>query len=113
MRLYALSSAVPHPPMAEMADSCLTAFINLAREDRSQTTAIGASAPVDWAHRRTGPDQHVPHRMPHQIDTLLPFVDAFAHRYNHHRPHDALDGQTPAEYLKTFSSGHPPLSHMS
>lgn len=31
---------------------------------------------------------------------LQPFVDAFAHRYNHHRPHDALDGQTPAEYLK-------------
>lgn len=51
--------------------------------------------------------------LPHQIDKLQPFVDAFAHRYNHHRPHDALDGQTPAEYLKTFSSGDPPLSHMS
>lgn len=48
------------------------------------------------------------HDLPHQIDKLQPFVDAFAHRCNHHRPHDALDGQTPAEYLKTFSAGAPP-----
>src|SRR5690606_33943482 len=41
--------------------------------------------------------------LPHQIDRLQPFVDAFAHRYNHHRPHDALDGQTPAEYLSVLS----------
>lgn len=53
------------------------------------------------------------HDLPHQIDKLQPFVDAFAHRYNHHRPHDALDGQTPAEYLKTLSRGTPPPSHMS
>lgn len=26
------------------------------------------------------------HNMPHHIDKLQPFVDAFAHRYNHHRP---------------------------
>lgn len=39
------------------------------------------------------------HDLPHQIDKLQPFVDAFAYRYNHHRPHDALDGKTPAEYL--------------
>jgi transposase InsO family protein len=53
------------------------------------------------------------HDLPHHIDRLQPFVDAFAHRYNHHRPHDALDGQTPAEYLSTFSSGNPQPSHMS
>ena len=53
------------------------------------------------------------HDLPHQIDRLQPFVDAFAHRYNHYRPHDALDGKTPAEYLSTFSSGDPKLSHMS
>ena len=53
------------------------------------------------------------HDLPHQIDRLQPFVDAFAHRYNHYRPHDALDGQTPAEYLSAFSSGTPPPSHMS
>jgi putative transposase len=53
------------------------------------------------------------HDLPHQIDKLQPFVDAFAHRYNHHRPHDALDGRTPAEYLKTFSCGPSKPSHMS
>lgn len=36
---------------------------------------------------------------PHQIDRLNPLIDAYAHRYNHVRPHDALDGATPSEYL--------------
>jgi putative transposase len=51
--------------------------------------------------------------LPHRLDQLQPFVDAFAHRFNHHRPHDALDGKTPAEYLSTSSTGDPPASHMS
>ena len=50
--------------------------------------------------------------LPHRLDQLQPLVDAFAHRFNHHRPHDALDGKTPAEYLKTLSSATQP-SHMS
>jgi len=50
--------------------------------------------------------------LPHRLDRLQPFLDAFAHRYNHHRPHDALDGKTTAEYLKTLSSAPKP-SHMS
>jgi transposase InsO family protein len=50
--------------------------------------------------------------LPHRLDRLQPLVDAFAHRFNHYRPHDALDGRTPAEYLKTLSSATQP-SHMS
>ena len=50
--------------------------------------------------------------LPHRLDKLQPLVDPFAHRFNHHRPHDALDGRTPAEYLRTLSCGAPP-SHMS
>ncbi len=50
--------------------------------------------------------------VPHRIDKLQAYVDAFAHRYNHHRPHQALGDQTPAEYLATISSG-PPASHMT
>ena len=50
--------------------------------------------------------------LPHQIDKLQPYLDAFAHRYNHHRPHQALGDRTPAEYLATLSSGATP-SHMS
>ena len=51
--------------------------------------------------------------LPHQIKDLQPFVDAFAHRYNNHRPHDALDGKTPAEYLNSISCRKPKPSHMS
>ena len=50
--------------------------------------------------------------LPHRIDKLQAFVDAFAHRFNHHRPHDALGGKTPAEYLQTLSFEEPQPSHM-
>jgi transposase InsO family protein len=50
--------------------------------------------------------------LPHRLDQLQPFVDAFAHRFNHQRPHDALDGMTPAEYLSSFSAATL-ASHMS
>lgn len=42
--------------------------------------------------------------LPSRLHKLQPLVDAFAHRFNHHRPHDALDGKTPAEYLQTLST---------
>lgn len=50
--------------------------------------------------------------LPHRLAQLQPFVDAFADRYNTVRPHHALDGRTPLEYLNTISDGAPP-SHMS
>lgn len=53
------------------------------------------------------------YELPHRIDKLQAFVDAFAHRFNHHRPHDALGGQTPAQYLQTLGQGDPPRSQMS
>ena len=49
--------------------------------------------------------------LPARLDKLQTYVDAFAHRFNHVRPHDALDGKTPAEYLQTISAAPP--SHMS
>ena len=49
--------------------------------------------------------------LPHRIDRLQTLVDAFAHRYNHHRPHQALGDLTPVEYLKRLSPATPP-SHM-
>lgn len=50
--------------------------------------------------------------LPAQINKLQPLVDSFAHRFNHHRPHDALDGMTPAEYLQSLSQRDPAPSHM-
>jgi transposase InsO family protein len=51
--------------------------------------------------------------LPHRIDKLQAFVDAFAHKFNHLRPHGALGGRTPAESLQALSQGSPPPSHMS
>lgn len=51
--------------------------------------------------------------LPNRLDKMQLFVDTFAHRYNHNRPHDALDGRTPADYLKSISRGDPTASHMS
>jgi len=50
--------------------------------------------------------------LPHRLDQLQPLVDAFAHRFNHIRPHDALDLATPAEYLASISQRDPTVSHV-
>lgn len=50
--------------------------------------------------------------LPHRLDQLQPLVDAFAHRFNHVRPHDALDMKTPAQYLQSLGNGNPSPSHM-
>jgi transposase InsO family protein len=43
------------------------------------------------------------HDLPHRLDRLNQHIDAFAHLYNHYRPHGALGGQTPNEYLTKTS----------
>ena len=50
--------------------------------------------------------------LPERLEELQPLVDAFAHRFNHMRPHQALGDRTPAEYLQSIGNGSPP-SHMS
>ena len=42
--------------------------------------------------------------LPFHIDKLQRRLDAFAYHFNPIRPHDALDGQTPAEYLNALSA---------
>jgi transposase InsO family protein len=49
--------------------------------------------------------------LPHRLDRLNEHIDAFAHLYNHYRPHGALGGSTPNEYLNRASQENPP-SHM-
>lgn len=50
--------------------------------------------------------------LPCQIDKIAEHVDAFQHLYNHHRPHGALDGLTPNEYLQICRAEETPPSHM-
>ena len=52
--------------------------------------------------------------LPLDIDKIAKRVDAFQHLYNHHRPHGALAGLTPAKYLSIRPANQtPPPSHMS
>jgi len=51
--------------------------------------------------------------LPMNLQKLAERVDAFQHLYNHHRPHGALAGMTPAKYLSKRRAADPAPSHMS
>jgi len=51
--------------------------------------------------------------LPGGVEQLNPILDSFQHLYNHHRPHGALAGKTPAQYLASQSATRPRPSHMS
>ena len=50
--------------------------------------------------------------LPDNIDKIAEHVDAFQHLYNHFRPHGALDGMTPNQYLQNCRAKESSLSHM-
>lgn len=50
--------------------------------------------------------------LPACVEKLNPILDSFQHLYNHHRPHGALAGNTPAQYLASRPAQRPPPSHM-
>ena len=95
--------------MAEFEQACKTHKLNLfvLPPKRPQLNGAVERAQSSWRYEFYGCFD-----LPHRIDKLQPYVDAFAHRFNHQRPHQALGDRTPAEYLKTISAGGP-ASHMS
>ena len=50
--------------------------------------------------------------LPRSVELLNPILDSFQHLYNHHRPHGALDGLTPARHLANLQAAETPPSHM-
>jgi putative transposase len=50
--------------------------------------------------------------LPSGVDELNPILDSYQHLYNHHRPHGALAGKTPAQYLANRSAMRPQPSQM-
>lgn len=52
------------------------------------------------------------YELPRSVDALNPILDSFQHLYNHRRPHGALAGRTPAEYLNARRAHEAPPSHM-
>jgi putative transposase len=51
--------------------------------------------------------------LPTSVERLNPLLDSFQHLYNHHRPHGALDGTTPARHLAKLQAQETTPSHMS
>ena len=47
------------------------------------------------------------------LEDINRWIDAFADEFNTFRPHQALGGQTPAEYLAQIKANETPTSHMS
>jgi transposase InsO family protein len=66
-----------------------------------------SNAPNRWRY-----EFYACYDLPHRIEKLQACVDAFADHFNTQRPHDALAGLTPAEYLKSPSFDNPAKSHM-
>jgi putative transposase len=50
--------------------------------------------------------------LPLRLDKISQMVDAFQRLYNHHRPHGALAGKTPAQYLSERRAKQNPQSQM-
>jgi transposase InsO family protein len=50
--------------------------------------------------------------LPTTVEALNPILDSFQHLYNHHRPHGALDGLTPKQYLDKRRAYEASQSHM-
>ena len=48
-----------------------------------------------------------------KLSELSPLIDEYLDFYNGERPHDALDGMTPDEYLESWRIGEAPPLHMS
>lgn len=51
--------------------------------------------------------------LPSSVEALNPILDSFQHLYNHHRPHGALAGQTPAAHLIKRQAAETKPSHMT
>ncbi len=50
--------------------------------------------------------------LPKSVEALNPILNSFQHLYNHHRPHGALAGLTPKQYLDKRRAEDAPQSHM-
>ena len=48
--------------------------------------------------------------LPRNVEAINPILDAIQHLYNHHRPHGALGGLTPAQYLPKLQAQETPPS---
>jgi transposase InsO family protein len=96
--------------MAEFEDECEKRGLKLYVLPPNSPQINGAVERCNGAWRY---EFYAAYDLPHTIEELNPLIDSFQHLYNHHRPHGALGGKTPAQYLHETRAAERPPSHMS
>ena len=96
--------------MAEFEDACQQRAIQLFLLPPRSPELNGA---VERCNSSWRYEFYAVYDLPTRLDHLNPLIDAFQHRYNTYRPHGALGGKTPAQYLAARQANETPVSHMS
>jgi putative transposase len=96
--------------MAEFEDACQSRTIKLFVLPPKSPEINGAVERCNGSWRY---EFYAVYDLPTRVDQLNPLIDAFQHRYNTHRPHGALGGKTPAQYLAARQAKERTVSHMS
>lgn len=93
--------------MAEFEDACRNRGIRLYVLPPKCPQMNGAVERCNGAWRY---EFYSVYELPRNVDDLNPILDSFQHLYNHHRPHGALGGLTPAQYLPKLQAQEPSQS---
>lgn len=96
--------------MAEFEDACAAKNIPLYVLPPRSPKLNGAVERCNGAWRY---EFYACRDLPNDINKIAQQVDAFQHLYNHFRPHGALDGKTPNQYLQICRANETSPSHMS
>jgi putative transposase len=94
---------------AEFEDACAAKGLTLYELPPKRPQLNGAVERCNGAWRY---EFYAVYDLPLTLDALNPLLDSFQHLYNHHRPHGALDGMTPASHLAKLQAANTPPSHM-
>jgi transposase InsO family protein len=95
---------------AEFEDACAARNIRLYELPPKRPQLNGAVERCNGAWRY---EFYAVYDLPTSVEDINPIIDSFQHLYNHHRPHGALAGMTPAQYLSKCRANETPKSHMS
>lgn len=95
--------------MAEFEEACENKAITLFVLPPKSPKLNGAVERCNGAWRY---EFYETYDLPKTVDALNPILDSFQHLYNHHRPHGALAGLTPKQYLDKRRAEGAAQSHM-
>jgi putative transposase len=96
--------------MAEFETACQAKGVALYLLPSRSPQMNGASERCNGAWRYEFCETY---ELPSGVEQLNPILESYQHLYNNHRPHGALDGMTPAQYLARQSARTTQPSHMS